>query len=68
MVIPSLGGFVSYVCFVYFGGSGDEVRRKDNHLEQREKLGFTPISKGRSKTQTVLPEPIDTYQKVEVGI
>ncbi|KAL5544574.1 hypothetical protein UlMin_008358 [Ulmus minor] len=45
---------------------GDEVRRKGNHMEQREKLGLTPIPKGRSKTQTMHPEPTDTYQKVEV--
>ncbi|XP_060670816.1 SNAP25 homologous protein SNAP33-like [Ziziphus jujuba] len=44
----------------------DEVVRKGNHLEQREKLGLTPAPRGRSNTQKLTTEPTDALQKVEV--
>ncbi|KAH7528974.1 hypothetical protein FEM48_Zijuj05G0134400 [Ziziphus jujuba var. spinosa] len=44
----------------------DEVVRKGNHLEQREKLGLTPAPGGRSNTQKLTTEPTDALQKVEV--
>jgi synaptosomal-associated protein 25 len=49
---------------VLFGDN--EVKRKGNHLEQREKLGLTPVPKGRSHTRTLPSEPSDALQKVEV--
>ncbi|KAJ8752700.1 hypothetical protein K2173_007010 [Erythroxylum novogranatense] len=36
------------------------------HLEQREKLGLNPASKGRSDSRAVLLEPTNAIQKVEV--
>ncbi|KAK7411366.1 hypothetical protein VNO78_02799 [Psophocarpus tetragonolobus] len=50
---------------VVFGD--DPVRRKGNHLEQREKLGLTSSApKGQSKSRTTLSEPTNTLEKVEV--
>ncbi|XP_050225772.1 SNAP25 homologous protein SNAP33 [Mercurialis annua] len=40
--------------------------RRGNHLEQREKLGLNTAPKGRTGTRTPVPEPTDSYQKVEV--
>ncbi|GAU24647.1 hypothetical protein TSUD_208730 [Trifolium subterraneum] len=48
---------------VIFGD--DPVRRKGNHLEQREKLGLTSASKGQSKLRTPPQEPTAALQKVE---
>lgn len=44
----------------------DPVRSKGHHLEQREKLGLTSASNGRSKSRTPPPEPTNALQKVEV--
>ncbi|KAF7806237.1 SNAP25 homologous protein SNAP33-like [Senna tora] len=44
----------------------DPVRRKGNHLEQREKLGLTSAPKGHSKARTPPPEPTNALQKAEV--
>ncbi|KAK7301495.1 hypothetical protein RJT34_12360 [Clitoria ternatea] len=49
---------------VIFGD--DPVRRKGNHLEQREKLGLTSAPKGQPKTRATLPEPTNSLEKVEV--
>ncbi|KAF3438121.1 hypothetical protein FNV43_RR20877 [Rhamnella rubrinervis] len=49
---------------VLFGD--DEVERRGDHLEQREKLGLTPAPKGRSHTRTPPSEPTGALQKVEV--
>ncbi|KAK7304671.1 hypothetical protein VNO77_42556 [Canavalia gladiata] len=49
---------------VIFGD--DPVRRKGNHLEQREKLGLTSAPKGQSKPRTTLPEPTNALEQVEV--
>lgn len=49
---------------VVFGD--DPVRRKGNHLEQREKLGLTSAPKGQSKSRTTLPEPTNALEQVEV--
>jgi len=46
----------------------DPVRRKDNHLEQRDKLGLTSAPKGQSKLQTPPPEPTNALEKIEVRI
>ncbi|KAL2656638.1 hypothetical protein GLYMA_04G164400v4 [Glycine max] len=44
----------------------DPVRKKGNHLEQREKLGLTSAPKGQSKSRTTLSEPSNVLEKVEV--
>lgn len=44
----------------------DPTHRRGNHLQQREKLGLGPTSKGQSNTRTPLPEPTNALQKVEV--
>lgn len=44
----------------------DMSHKRGNHLEQREKLGLGPTSKGRSQSRTPPPEPTDAFQKVEV--
>ncbi|KAJ0106006.1 hypothetical protein Patl1_18841 [Pistacia atlantica] len=44
----------------------DPVQRKGNHLDQREKLGLNHASRGQLQARAPLPEPTDTYQKVEV--
>ncbi|XP_052176300.1 SNAP25 homologous protein SNAP33-like [Diospyros lotus] len=44
----------------------DPAYRRGNHMEQRERLGLVPASKGHSNTQTPLPEPTNALQKVEV--
>ncbi|KAK7388894.1 hypothetical protein VNO78_23721 [Psophocarpus tetragonolobus] len=44
----------------------DPVRRKDNHLEQREKLRLTSAPKAQSKLQTPPQEPTNALEKVEV--
>lgn len=44
----------------------DPVRSKDNHLEQREKLGLAPLSSGQRKSRTPPLEPANALQKVEV--
>ncbi|KAL2340717.1 hypothetical protein Fmac_008657 [Flemingia macrophylla] len=49
---------------VFFGD--DTVKRKGNHLEQREKLGLTSAPKGQSKSRTTLPEPTNALEQVEV--
>ncbi|TKY73334.1 SNAP25-likeous protein SNAP33 [Spatholobus suberectus] len=49
---------------VVFGD--DPVRRKGNHMEQREKLGLTSAPKGQSKSLTTLAEPTHALEKVEV--
>lgn len=46
----------------------DPVRRKGNHLEQREKLGLTSAPKGQSKSRPTLSEPSNALEKVEVRI
>lgn len=48
---------------VIFGD--DAVRRKGNHLEQREKLGLTSASEGQSRLRTPPQEPTDALAKVE---
>lgn len=48
---------------VIFGD--DAVRRKGNHLEQREKLGLTSASEGQSRLRTPPQEPTDALTKVE---
>ncbi|RDY04800.1 SNAP25-likeous protein SNAP33 [Mucuna pruriens] len=49
---------------VIFGD--DPVRRKGNHLEQREKLGLTSAPKGQSKSRTTPSEPTNSLERVEV--
>ncbi|KAK8465852.1 hypothetical protein PHAVU_009G190830 [Phaseolus vulgaris] len=49
---------------VVFGD--DPVRRKGNHLEQREKLGLTSAPKGQSKSRTTPSESTNAFEKVEV--
>ncbi|XP_014495131.1 SNAP25 homologous protein SNAP33 [Vigna radiata var. radiata] len=49
---------------VVFGD--DPVRRKGNHLEQREKLGLTSATKGQSKSRATPSEPTNALEKVEV--
>lgn len=49
---------------VIFGD--DPVRRKGNHMEQREKLGLTSAPKGQSKTRKPLSEPTNALERVEV--
>ncbi|KAK5817929.1 hypothetical protein PVK06_022858 [Gossypium arboreum] len=44
----------------------DDSQRRGAHLEQREKLGLTPVPRGGSKSQTPPLEPTNTFQKVEV--
>ncbi|XP_047338756.1 SNAP25 homologous protein SNAP33-like [Impatiens glandulifera] len=44
----------------------DEVQRKGDHLQQREKLGLTATSKANSNARTTYAEPTDVYQKIEV--
>ncbi|XP_021733939.1 SNAP25 homologous protein SNAP33-like [Chenopodium quinoa] len=44
----------------------DPVWSKGSHLEQRERLGLTSASNGRSKSRTPPPEPTNALQKVEV--
>lgn len=44
----------------------DATHRRGNHLEQREKLGVGPTSKGQSNMRTPPPEPTNALQKVEV--
>ncbi|MBA0604529.1 hypothetical protein Godav_017184 [Gossypium davidsonii] len=46
--------------------STDDSQRRGAHLEQREKLGLTPVPHGGSKSRTPPPEPTNTSQKVEV--
>ncbi|KAJ6293626.1 hypothetical protein OIU85_010131 [Salix viminalis] len=41
-------------------------QRRGNLLEQREKLGLNPAPKGQSSTQKPLPEPTNSFQKVEL--
>ncbi|CAI8584472.1 unnamed protein product [Vicia faba] len=43
----------------------DPVRRKGNHLEQRENLGLTSASKEKSKLRTPPQEPTAALEKVE---
>lgn len=43
----------------------DTVRRKGNHMEQREKLGLTSASKGQSKLRTPPHEPTTQLEKVQ---
>lgn len=43
----------------------DPGHRKGNHLEQRERLGLGPTSKGQSNKRTPPPEPTNALQKVE---
>ncbi|XP_023000657.1 SNAP25 homologous protein SNAP33-like [Cucurbita maxima] len=45
--------------------SEDLVRRKGNHMEQKEKLGLTH-HKGRTNTKAAYAEPTSAIQKVEV--
>lgn len=45
--------------------SDDLVRRKGNHLEQKERLGLTH-HKGRTNTKAAFAEPTSAIQKVEV--
>ncbi|KAL0535663.1 hypothetical protein IC582_030004 [Cucumis melo] len=45
--------------------SSDEVRRKGNHLEQKERLGLTH-HKERTSTKAAFAEPTNAIQKVEV--
>lgn len=54
------------MCFMLY--VDDAVRRKGNHLEQREKLGLTSASEGQSRLQTPPQEPTDALTKVEVRI
>ncbi|KAK7265840.1 hypothetical protein RJT34_33464 [Clitoria ternatea] len=49
---------------VIFGD--DPVRRKGNHLEQREKLGLTSAPKGQSNLRTPPHEPANAIGKVEL--
>ncbi|KAL2322090.1 hypothetical protein Fmac_026469 [Flemingia macrophylla] len=44
----------------------DPVRRKGNHMEQREKLGLTSAPKGQPKLRTPPQEPTNALEKVEV--
>ncbi|KAF8005708.1 hypothetical protein BT93_K0098 [Corymbia citriodora subsp. variegata] len=44
----------------------EDVQRKGNHLEQREKLGLTNAPKRQSNSQTRPPEPTNALEKVEV--
>ncbi|MBA0548180.1 hypothetical protein Golob_019292 [Gossypium lobatum] len=44
----------------------DDSQRRGAHLEQREKLGLTPVPHGGSKSRTPPPEATNTSQKVEV--
>ncbi|KAA3458363.1 SNAP25-like proteinous protein SNAP33-like [Gossypium australe] len=44
----------------------DDSQRRGAHLEQREKLGLTPVPRGGSKSRTPPSEPTNTFQKVEV--
>nr|KJB08342.1 hypothetical protein B456_001G078100 [Gossypium raimondii] len=44
----------------------DDSQRRGAHLDQREKLGLTPVPHGGSKSRTPPPEPTNTSQKVEV--
>ncbi|XP_030531609.1 SNAP25 homologous protein SNAP33-like isoform X2 [Rhodamnia argentea] len=44
----------------------DAVPTKGDHLEQREKLGLTSVTKQQSNKRTPLHEPTDALQKVEV--
>ncbi|KAG4954407.1 hypothetical protein JHK87_040001 [Glycine soja] len=46
----------------------EEYERKDNHLEQRDKLGLTSAPKGQSKLQTPPPEPTNALEKIEYGL
>jgi len=46
----------------------DPVRRKGNHLEQREKLGLTSATKGQSKSRAAPSESTNAIEKVEVRI
>ncbi|XP_061346580.1 SNAP25 homologous protein SNAP33-like isoform X2 [Gastrolobium bilobum] len=72
-LLGSLGGFFSKTWKpkktrairgpVIFGD--DPVRRKGNHLEQREKLGLTSAPKGQSKVRTPPHEPTNAIEKVE---
>lgn len=54
------------ICVLVF--ADDPTHRRGNHLEQREKLGLGPTSKGQSNTRTPLPEPTNALQKVEVCV
>lgn len=52
-----------------FHDADDPVRRKGNHLEQREKLGLTSSApKGQSKPRKTLPEATNGLERVEVYI
>ncbi|KAI4319155.1 hypothetical protein MLD38_032789 [Melastoma candidum] len=44
----------------------DDVQRKGNHLEQREKLGLNSASKRQSNARTPPSEPANALEKVEV--
>ncbi|XP_054804895.1 SNAP25 homologous protein SNAP33-like [Prosopis cineraria] len=44
----------------------DQVRRKGNHFEQREKLGLTSASRGKLNVRTPPPEPTNALEKVEI--
>lgn len=44
----------------------EDVQRKGNHLEQREKLGLTSATKHQSNSRTPPPEPTNAIEKVEV--
>jgi len=55
------------ICYVLHD-IDDPVRRKGNHLEQREKLGLTSAPKGQSKSRTTPSESTNAFEKVEVRI
>ncbi|PKI77961.1 hypothetical protein CRG98_001581 [Punica granatum] len=44
----------------------DDVQRKGNHLEQREKLGLTSASRSQPSSRAAPSEPASSLQKVEV--
>lgn len=48
--------------------TGDEVGKRGGHIEQREKLGLTPMPKVKSNTHNSHPEQTEALQKVEVCI
>lgn len=62
--MTSIVGFMHSICVLVF--ADDPAHRRIDHLEQRERLGLGPTSKGHSNTRTPLPEPTNALQKVEV--
>lgn len=59
-------GTIGLICVLVF--ADDATHRRGNHLEQREKLGVGPTSKGQSNMRTPPPEPTNALQKVEVCV